>query len=138
MMRDAAAASVRIDKWLWAARFFKTRSLAVQAVEAGRVRVDQQRVKPARNLHLHDLVTIERDQERIDIVVCALATARGPAALAQRLYAETPESRERRTRMAEMRRLAREPALSLKGRPTKRDARRLQRLTGSGTVDDST
>ena len=99
MMRDAAAASVRIDKWLWAARFFKTRSLAVQAVEGGRVRVDQQRVKPARNLHLHDLVTIERDQERLDIVVCALATARGPAALAQRLYAETHESRERRTRM---------------------------------------
>ena len=138
MTRDAAAASVRIDKWLWAARFFKTRSLAVQAVEAGRVRVDQQRVKPARNLHLHDLVTIERDHERLDVIVCALATTRGPAEIAQRLYAETPESRERRIRMAEMRRLTREPALSLKGRPTKRDARRLQRLTSSGTVDDST
>ena len=124
MMRDVAVASVRIDKWLWAARFFKTRSLAVQAVEAGRVRVDQQRVKPARNLHLHDLVSIERDHERLDIVVCALATTRGPAALAQRLYAETPESSERRTRMAETRRLSREPALSLKGRPTKREKAR--------------
>ncbi len=138
MARDAACASVRIDKWLWAARFFKTRSLAVQAIEGGRVRVDQQRVKPARNLHVRELVSIERDHERLDVVVCALATTRGPAALAQRLYAETPESSERRTRMAETRRLSREPALSLKGRPTKRDARRLQRLTGSGTVDDAT
>ena len=74
MTRDLASASVRIDKWLWAARFFKTRSLAVQAVEGGRVRVDQQRVKPARNLHVRDLVSIERDHERLDVVVCALAT----------------------------------------------------------------
>jgi ribosome-associated heat shock protein Hsp15 len=137
MTRDVAAATVRIDKWLWAARFFKTRALAVQAVESGGVRVDQQRVKPARHLRLHELVT-ERDHERLEVVVCALYETRGPAAFAQRLYAETPESLERRTRMAESRRLAREPALSLKGRPTKRDARRLQRLTSSTTADDST
>ena len=118
---------VRIDKWLWAARFFKTRSLAAQAVERGRVRVDDRSIKPARGLCPGETLLIERGEERIELVVCALSEIRGPAPVAQRLYAEAPASRERRARLAESRRLACEPALTLRGRPTKRDARRLKR-----------
>jgi ribosome-associated heat shock protein Hsp15 len=119
--------TVRIDKWLWAARFFKTRSLAAQAVEAGRVRVERCNVKPARAVRPGETLQIERGNERIEVVVSALSEARGPAPVAQRLYQETPASAERRIRAAEARRLSPEPAASIRGRPTKRDSRRLQR-----------
>ena len=121
---------VRLDKWLWAARFYKTRSLATAAVTAGEVRVARERVKPARVVRPGDEVQIRRGDDAIDIVVRELSGVRGPAPVAQRLYEETEESRRRRAEAAERRRLAREPALDIKGRPTKRDARVLRRLRG--------
>lgn len=122
--------AVRLDKWLWAARFYKTRSLATAAVTAGEVRVARERVKPARVVRPGDEVQIRRGDDAMDIVVRELSDVRGPAPVAQRLYEETEESRLRRAVAAERRRLAREPALDIKGRPTKRDARVLRRLRG--------
>ena len=122
--------SVRLDKWLWAARFFKTRSLAAAAIGAGEVRVAGTRVKPARDVKPGDELQIRRGDDLMDVVVRELSSARGPAPVAQRLYEETDESRQRRARASEHRALAREPALDIKGRPTKRDARELRRLRG--------
>jgi ribosome-associated heat shock protein Hsp15 len=124
--------SVRLDKWLWAARFYKTRSLATAAINAGDVRVARERVKPARDVKAGDELQIRRGDDVMDVVVRELSSARGPAPVAQRLYEETEESRQRRARAAERRALAREPALDIKGRPTKRDARELRRLRGGG------
>jgi ribosome-associated heat shock protein Hsp15 len=123
-----AAERTRIDKWLWAARFFKTRSLAAQAVELGRVRVGGARVKPARELHGGELLEIQLAEARIDIVVRALSTMRGPAPMARQLYEETAESIARRERRAEQRRAGSEPAEALRGRPTKRDGRNMRRV----------
>ena len=121
---------VRLDKWLWAARFYKTRSLATAAINAGEVRVARERVKPARDVKVGDELQVRRGDDVMDIVVRELSSVRGAAPVAQRLYEETGESRQRRARAAERRALAREPALDLKGRPTKRDARELRRLRG--------
>ena len=140
---NATQGRVRLDKWLWAARWYKTRSLATEAVERGRATVNGQPAKPARELHPGD--TVELRQEggvTRAVVVLALATVRGPAPVAQTLYAETPESVAVRARAAEARRLAPEPAQSLEhGRPTKRDRRDLTRTqTGwqrwSASIDD--
>ena len=120
--------ALRLDKWLWAARFFKTRSLAAAAVERGQVRVAGERVKPARSLRLSERLVVQRADEALEIVVTGLATARGPASVARLLYAETPESLARRAQAKESRRLAKEPAAEIKGRPSKRDARALRRL----------
>ena len=122
--------AVRLDKWLWAARFFKTRSLATAAVTAGEVRVARERVKPARVVKEGDEVQVRRGDDVMDIVVRVVSEVRGPAPVAQRLYDETDASRRRRAEAAERRRLVREPALDIKGRPTKRDARVLRRLRG--------
>lgn len=122
---------VRIDKWLWAARFFKTRSLAAEAVERGHVVIGGQRVKPARILKVGEVIVIQRGDERIEVSVRELSEARGPAAIAQRLYEETDDSRERRLRRAEARRLTPEPAIAIKGRPSKRYRRELTRLATS-------
>jgi ribosome-associated heat shock protein Hsp15 len=119
--------SVRIDKWLWAARFFKTRSLATQAVESGRVRLADERVKPSRNLKRGERLHIENESGIFDVNVIELGDKRGPAAFAQSLYQETPASIAQRQASAEDRRLFREPATSIKGRPTKRDRRLLDR-----------
>ena len=119
--------SVRIDKWLWAARFFKTRSLATQAVDAGRVRLDDERIKPARNIRRGESLRIENEGGIHEVVVKELADKRGPASVAQGLYQETPESIASRQAAAENRRFFREPATSIKGRPTKRDRRLLDR-----------
>ena len=126
----SADGTVRLDKWLWAARFYKTRSLATAAISAGDVRVARERVKPARDVKAGDELQIRRGDDVIDVVVRELSSARGPAPVAQRLYEETDESRQRRATAAERRALAREPALDIKGRPTKRDARELRRLRG--------
>jgi len=121
--------SMRLDKWLWAARFFKTRSLASQEITKGRVQVNQQMVKPARDLKPGDTLWIKRGDTSVTVVVQALSHVRGPAPVAQRLYTETPESAAAREKAAEMRRLAPEPARHLEhGRPTKRDRRLIERL----------
>jgi ribosome-associated heat shock protein Hsp15 len=125
-MKSEGGAGVRLDKWLWAARFFKTRSLAAEAVASGRVRVNGMVAKPARELRPGDEIGLrETGCERV-VHVLALATVRGPAPVAQGLYAETPDSLAARQRAAEARRLGVEPALALEqGRPTKRDRRDL-------------
>ena len=122
-------ASIRIDKWLWAARFFKTRSLAQEAVELGRVRLAGQRLKPSRDVKPGDRLTVERGEESFEIFVEKISAVRGPAPVAQTLYRETDESREKRERASEMRKIAMEPASTIaKGRPTKRDARLIRRV----------
>lgn len=123
----AQALRVRLDKWLWAARFFKTRALAAEAIERGRIAVNGQAAKSSRELKPGDLVHIRHgpQDERV-VVLRALSQVRGPASVAQGLYEETPESLAARQRQAEARRLAAEPAAShLQGRPTKRDRRQL-------------
>jgi ribosome-associated heat shock protein Hsp15 len=119
---------VRIDKWLWAARFFKTRTLAANAVLGGRVHVHGERVKPSRPVHANDRLEITKGSERWTVVVTALADRRGPAAQAQQLYAETEQSRAQRERQALERRLARPPGAELGERPTKQARRRLDAL----------
>lgn len=124
----SALDSVRLDKWLWAARFYKTRSLATAAVNAGDVRIARERVKPARDVKRGDELQVRRGDDVMEVVVRELSEVRGPAPVAQRLYEETAESRARRAEAAERRKLAREPSLGIRGRPTKRDARLLKRL----------
>lgn len=118
---------VRIDKWLWAARFFKTRSLAADAVECGKVRCNDERVKPARKLQPGDLLAINNGATEWEVEVLALSDVRGSAPQAQLLYAETADSSAKRQHEAEQRRLFREPTSTLKGRPTKRDRRLLDK-----------
>ena len=123
---------IRLDKWLWAVRFYKTRSLAAQEIGKGRVLVNEQAAKPARELALGDLVTVRKDDPPVHVRVRALSAVRGPAAVARGLYEETPESVAARERAAELRRLAPEPALDIAaGRPTKRDRRRIDMLRNS-------
>ena len=117
----------RIDKWLWAARFFKTRSLATQEVDRGRVQINRQDVKPSREVKVGDVVRLQQGKVLRTVVVQMISGQRGPAPVAQLLYAETPESLQQRALTAERNRLAPEPALSLEhGRPTKRDRRQMQ------------
>lgn len=125
--------NVRVDKWLWAARFFKTRTLAQEAVELGRVRLEGNRIKSSRELKLGDRLEITRGEEKFTVYVQALSTVRGPASVAQTLYRETDESRILREENAALRKLAAEPALAIrKGRPTKRDARKIRYFTRAG------
>jgi len=123
-------ARMRIDKWLWAARFFKTRSLAADAVEKGRVRIAGATVKPAKDVRVGDLVVIEIERVVWEIRVLGVCDVRGPAAVAQTLYAETADSQAKRTAEAERRRTYREPAAALQGRPTKRDRRVIDKFSG--------
>jgi ribosome-associated heat shock protein Hsp15 len=119
---------VRIDKWLWAARFFKTRSLATEAVVAGHVQVDGARVKPARELRVGDTLVIRRGQVTWEVEVRALAERRGPASDAAELYEETRESQQAREQLRLERRDARPLGADLGARPTKQDRRRLDAL----------
>ncbi|HET9700875.1 MAG TPA: RNA-binding S4 domain-containing protein [Burkholderiales bacterium] len=120
--------AVRIDKWLWAARFYKTRSLAQQAVEGGRVKLNGERVKPAREVKPGDLLAVSIGELEWQLTVTGLAERRGSADLARRLYRESDESCARRQAMAEMRRFTPEPSQAIKGRPTKRERRALERM----------
>jgi ribosome-associated heat shock protein Hsp15 len=118
----------RIDKWLWAARFFKTRSLAADAVNRGHVQINQQDIKPSRDIRIGETLTIVQAKLQHTVVVRGISEQRGPAPVAQQLYAETPESLQHRAQAAESRRLSPEPALAMEhGRPTKRDRRDLQK-----------
>jgi len=119
-------AAVRIDKWLWAARFYKTRSVATDAVSGGHVHLNGARVKPARDVHVGDTLQIRIGTVEWTVVVAGLSEKRGPAKVAQELYDETADSRERRERQALERKLA-PPRLGadLGARPTKQARRRL-------------
>ncbi|AMO21815.1 RNA-binding S4 domain-containing protein [Ramlibacter solisilvae] len=135
---------LRIDKWLWAARFYKTRSLAVEEIGKGRVEVNGQQAKPAREVKVGDTVLLRQGAVQREVVVKGLSGMRGPAPVARQLYEETAASIEARERAAEQRRLAPEPALSIEqGRPTKRgrreldDARRGWGDRWSASVDDT-
>lgn len=125
---ESTELSVRLDKWLWAARFFKSRSLATEAIDLGRVHVNGDRVKPARLVKIGEKVQIQRGYERIEVFVRFLSDVRKSAPLAQLLYDETVESRAARQQAQERRRLYSEPAQGLVGRPTKRNRRAIERF----------
>lgn len=122
--------TVRLDKWLWAARFFKTRSLASEAVDTGKVKVGGEKVKPARSVRVGDELAIDNGAETWKVAVLGLSDKRGAAPVARLLYAETPASIARREQLAEERKLFREPGSTIKGRPTKRDRRQLSKAGG--------
>ncbi|MFM8574859.1 MAG: RNA-binding S4 domain-containing protein [Limnohabitans sp.] len=120
--------ALRIDKWLWAARFYKTRSLAAEEIGKNRVQVNGQDAKPAREVRAGDRVRLRQGQVEREVVVRGISAMRGPAPVAQQLYEETPESLARREAAAQQRRVAAEPALSIEqGRPTKRDRRQMDK-----------
>jgi len=123
-------ATVRMDKWLWAARFFKTRALAARACELGRVRSNDQTAKPARDVRIGDLLHITNEGGIFQVEVLLLAEVRGPASVAQTLYRETESSRELRLKLAEERRAAGQFDSPSEGRPSKRDRREINRLRG--------
>jgi ribosome-associated heat shock protein Hsp15 len=127
---DMEATSVRVDKWLWAARFFKTRALATEAVTGGKVEVNGERVKPARAVKPGDTVSVRLGPYLHDIVVRGLSDKRGPASIAQGLYEETAASREAREKLAWQLKHAAPTIEAGEGRPTKRDRRDLERMRG--------
>jgi len=117
---------MRLDKWLWAARFYKTRSLASAAVDGGKVKLNGVAVKPAKEVKPGDRLQLRAGEQDWEVIVQGVNELRRPAAEAQLLYRETPESVQRRAQAAELRKLA--PTVDMKGRPTKRDRRRLNLL----------
>ena len=119
-----------MDKWLWAARFFKTRSLAARACELGRIESNGQPAKPAREVRIGDLLQVKNDGGDFQVEVLVLSEMRGPAAVAQTLYSETAASRELRLKLAEERKAMPHFETSLKGKPSKRDRRQIDRLRG--------
>ena len=123
---------VRIDKWLWAARFFKTRALAARACELGRVQLKGHPVKPAQEVHVADMLRVTNESGNFEIEVLQLSEIRGPAALAHALHRETDESREQRARVAAQRKAMREFEQLPAGRPSKRDRRRIIQFRGRG------
>jgi len=122
---------VRIDKWLWAARFFKTRALASKACDLGRIRSNSVEAKPAREVRVGDMLQIKNEGGEFEIEVLALSEMRGPAAVAQKLYRETDTSKEARLRAAEERKAMQQYAPIPARRPTKRDRRRIIQFRGS-------
>jgi ribosome-associated heat shock protein Hsp15 len=119
-----------MDKWLWAARFFKTRSLATRACELGRIEANGQPAKPAREVRAGDLLRVKNDGGDFQVEVLALSSLRGPAAAAQTLYRETEASRELRQKLAEERKAMPYSEAFREGRPSKRDRREIGRLRG--------
>jgi len=127
-MHSTTLEKIRIDKWLWAARFFKTRSLATDEVHAGRILVAGHAVKPSREIRVGDTVVIQHSGSQRTVTVLGVSGARASATIAQTLYEETAQSQALRATVAEQRRLSPEPALAIQhGRPTKRDRRELQK-----------
>jgi ribosome-associated heat shock protein Hsp15 len=121
---------MRIDKWLWAARFFKTRSLASRACELGRIQCKGQPVKPSREIHTGDLLRVKNESGDFEVEVERLSEMRGPAAIARTLYRETEASLELRMKLAEERRAMPPVETMREGKPSKRDRRVLNRLRG--------
>jgi ribosome-associated heat shock protein Hsp15 len=122
--------SVRIDKWLWAARFFKTRSLAARACDLGRVQSNGQPAKPAREVRIGDMVRVTNDGGEFHVEVLLLSEVRGPASVAQTLYRETEASRELRQKVAAERKAMKQFEELPAGRPSKRDRRRIIQFRG--------
>jgi len=116
---------VRVDKWLWAARFYKVRSLAADAVRGGHVWLNGVRAKPAKLVHIGDAISLQKEQQAIDLLVTGLAEKRGPASVAQGLYEEAVESIERRARLAEQHKLHAASSPAPDKRPDKRDRRQI-------------
>jgi ribosome-associated heat shock protein Hsp15 len=121
---------VRIDKWLWAARFFKTRALAVKACDLGRIRINHMEVKPAREVRTGDMVWVRNEGGEFEIEVLALSDVRGPAGVAQGLYRETDASKERRAQEAEARKAMQAMMPMPEKRPSKKDRRLIHRFRG--------
>ena len=121
---------VRIDKWLWAARFFKTRALAARACELGRVQSNSQDAKPAREVRAGDQLRVKNEGGEFQVEVLALSEMRGPAAVAQTLYRETEDSREMRLKLAEERKAMPRFETFREGKPSKRDRREIDRVRG--------
>jgi ribosome-associated heat shock protein Hsp15 len=121
---------VRMDKWLWAARFFKTRSIAARACELGRIESNDQTAKPAREVKIGDMLRIKNDTGDFHVEVLLLSEMRGPAAVAQTLYRETEASREARMKLVEERKAAPHFEALREGKPSKRDRRELNRFRG--------
>ena len=119
---------MRIDKWLWAARFFKTRNLAQHAVNGGRVKLNGDRVKPAHAVKPGDAISVRVEEIEWQVIVRGLSERRGPAPEARKLYEENAASLAERQRLMDLRRWGAEPTSHLKGRPTKRDRRLLEKL----------
>ena len=121
---------MRIDKWLWAARFFKSRALATRACELGRIESNQQPVKASREVRVGDMLRVKNDSGEFQAEVLILSEMRGPATVAQTLYRETEASRESRLKLAEERKLMPRVETSREGKPSKRDRREIDRLRG--------
>lgn len=121
---------VRIDKWLWAARFFKTRAMASKACDLGRIRSNGMEAKPAREVRLGDMLHVKNEGGEFEIEVLQLSEMRGPAAVAQALYRETEASKEARARVAEERKAMQQYAPLPERRPSKRDRRRIIQFRG--------
>jgi ribosome-associated heat shock protein Hsp15 len=122
--------SVRMDKWLWAARFFKTRALAARACDLGRILSNGNEAKPSRDVHAGDRLHIRTEAGDFDVEVRSLSEIRGPAAVAQTLYQETDESRELRQKLTDERRAAMQQGLIREGKPSRRDRQELNRVRG--------
>jgi ribosome-associated heat shock protein Hsp15 len=122
--------SVRIDKWLWAARFFKTRALAARACDLGRIQSNGQLAKPSRDVHTGDMLQIRNEGGDFQVEVLLLSAMRGPAAVAQTLYRETEASQESQRKLAEERKTLQQFETLPEGRPSKRDRRQINRLRG--------
>lgn len=120
--------SVRVDKWLWAARFFKTRTLATQAIDGGHVQLNDVRIKPSHGVKPGDRIVLTSHEQKWELVVLLLSEKRGPASVAQTLYEETAASISARQAKIEALKVQHEPADDLRGRPTKRDRRAMGRI----------
>lgn len=130
--KDSNKDLVRIDKWLWAARFFKTRALASEAVNGGKVHLNGQRIKASRAVKVNDVYEIQRGFEKMTVVVLQLAARRGSATVAQTLYRETEQSIMLREKESEQRKLARMQVPIMDHRPSKRERRKLRDFSGKG------
>lgn len=130
------ADEARLDSWLWAARFFKTRSQAKQAIEGGKVHIQGQRAKPGKQISAGVTLEIRKGEQNFVVQVLGLASKRGPARVAEQLYRETPESSERRQRELELRKAERASRPTPSGRPDKRDRRQLRRIRKDGGNQD--
>jgi len=130
---NSSLTSVRVDKWLWAARFFKTRALAARACDLGRIQSHGTDAKPARDVRVGDMLRIRNEGGEFEVEVVALSEMRGPAAVAQALYRETGASKEARARAAEERKAMQQSMPLPERRPSKRDRRRIIQFRGGGS-----